>query len=138
MQSFAISLGHILVYDHFDYNYKRRKLDFNQLTSKKVSSSTAFTFCILIRYHIEVLDQVLPISIIQALGKSEMVSIQFSHSDMSDSLRPHGLQHARIPCPSATPGAYSNSCPLSWWCHPTISSSLTTNKIFNLFRFLNT
>ena len=43
---------------------------------------------------------------------------------MSDSLRPHGLQHARPPCPSPTPGAYSNSCPSSQWCHPTISSSL--------------
>ena len=41
---------------------------------------------------------------------------------MSDSLRPHGLQHDRPPCPSPTPGVYSNSCPLSWWCHPTISS----------------
>ena len=39
-------------------------------------------------------------------------------------LRPHGLQHARLPCPSWTPGAYSNSCPSSWWCHPTISSSV--------------
>ena len=37
----------------------------------------------------------------------------------------HGLQHARPPCPSPTPGVYSNSCPLSWWCHPTISSSVT-------------
>ena len=43
---------------------------------------------------------------------------------MSDSLRPHGLQHARPPCPSATLRVYSNSCPLSWWCHPTISSSV--------------
>ena len=43
---------------------------------------------------------------------------------MSDSLWPRGLQHARPPCPSPTPGAYSNSCPLSWWCHPTISSSV--------------
>ena len=51
-------------------------------------------------------------------------SDQFSHSVMSDSLRPHGLQHARPPCPSPTPGACSNSCPLSWWCHPTISSSV--------------
>ena len=42
----------------------------------------------------------------------------------SDFLWPHGLQHARLPCPSPTPGAYSNSCPLSGWCHPTISSSL--------------
>ena len=41
---------------------------------------------------------------------------------MSDSLRPHGLQHSRLPCPSPSPGACSNSCPLSRWCHPTISS----------------
>ena len=44
---------------------------------------------------------------------------------MSNSLRPHGLQHTRPPwCPSPTSGVYSNSCPLSWWCHPTISSSV--------------
>ena len=43
---------------------------------------------------------------------------------MSDSLQPHWLQHIRPPCPSPTPGAYSNSCPLSRWCHPTISSSV--------------
>ena len=51
-------------------------------------------------------------------------SVQFSCSVVSDSLRPHGLQHARPPCPSPTPGVYSNSCPSSWWCHPTISSSV--------------
>ena len=43
---------------------------------------------------------------------------------MSGSLQPHGLQHIRLPCPSPTPGVYSNSCPLSQWCHPTISSSV--------------
>ena len=43
---------------------------------------------------------------------------------MSDSLRPHGPQHTRLPSPSATPEVYSNSCPSSWWCHPTISSSV--------------
>ena len=51
-------------------------------------------------------------------------SVYFSHSVVSDSLRPHGLQHARPPCPSLTPGTCSNSCPLSRWCHPTISSSV--------------
>ena len=51
-------------------------------------------------------------------------SVQFSRSVMSDSLRPHGLQHARTPCPSPPPRAYWNSCPLSRWCHPTISSSV--------------
>ena len=49
--------------------------------------------------------------------------VQFSHSLMSDSLWPHGLQHPMPPCPSLTPRACSNSCPLSWWCHPIISSS---------------
>ena len=51
-------------------------------------------------------------------------SVQFSRSVMSDSLRPHGLQHSRPPCPSRTPRIYSNTCPLSWWCYPVISSSV--------------
>ena len=51
-------------------------------------------------------------------------SIQFSSSVMSYSLRPHGLQHTGLPCPSPTPTAYSYSCPSSQWCHPTISSSV--------------
>ena len=51
-------------------------------------------------------------------------SVQFSCSVMSNYLWPHGLQHARLSCPSPTPRVYSNSCPLSWWCHPTISSSV--------------
>ena len=51
-------------------------------------------------------------------------SVQFRLSVMSDSFRPHRLQHARLPCPSPIPRAYSNSCPLSRWCHRTISSSV--------------
>ena len=51
-------------------------------------------------------------------------SVHFSHSVMSDSLWPHELQHTRPPCPSPTLEVYSNSCPLSWFCHPTISSSV--------------
>ena len=51
-------------------------------------------------------------------------SVQFSHSVVSDSLQPHGLQHTRPPCPSPTPRVNSNSCRLSQWCHPTISSSV--------------
>ena len=51
-------------------------------------------------------------------------SVQFSCSVVSNSLRPHEPQHARPPCPSPTPRVYSNSCPLSGWCHPTISSSV--------------
>ena len=50
--------------------------------------------------------------------------VQFSHSVVSDSLWPHGPQHSRPPCPSPTPGVYPKSCPLSWWCHPAISSSV--------------
>ena len=48
----------------------------------------------------------------------------FSHSVVSDSLRPHWLQHARLPCPSPSPGVHPNPCPLSQWSHPTISSSV--------------
>ena len=51
-------------------------------------------------------------------------SVQFSHSVVSDSLRHHELQHVRPPCPSPTTGVHSSSCPLSWWCHPAISSSV--------------
>ena len=51
-------------------------------------------------------------------------SVQFGCSVVSDSLRPHELQHARLPCPWPTPRAYSNSCPSSQWCHPTVSSSV--------------
>ena len=50
--------------------------------------------------------------------------VQFSRSVVSDSLRPHESQHARLPCPSPTPRAYSNSCPSSQWCHPTFSFSV--------------
>ena len=53
-----------------------------------------------------------------------MSLVQFNRSLASDSLRPHGLQHARLPCPSPTLGACSDSCPSSWWCHPTILSSV--------------
>ena len=50
--------------------------------------------------------------------------VQFSHSVVSNSLWPHELQHARLPCPSPNPRAYSDLCLSSWWCHPTISSSV--------------
>ena len=66
------------------------------------------------------------IAMFSALQPSTLLhcSVQFSHSVVSDSLRPHECQHARPPCPSQTPGVYSNSCPSSWWCHPAISSSV--------------
>ena len=57
-------------------------------------------------------------------GRLQSSSVQFSCSVMSDSLLLHGLQHPRLPCPSPTPGVYSNSCPLSRWCHPNSPSSV--------------
>ena len=59
-----------------------------------------------------------------ALSFTYYLSVQFSHSVMSDSLQSHEPQHARPPCPSPTPGVHPNSHPLSWWCHPAISSSV--------------
>ena len=61
------------------------------------------------------------------------IKVQFSLSVVSNSLWPHGLQHARLPCPSPTPGACSNSCPLSWWCYPTISSSVVLLFLPSIF-----
>ena len=60
-------------------------------------------------------------------------SVQLSRSVVSDSLRPHGLQHARPPCPSPTPRVYPDSCPLSRWCHPTISSSVVLLLLLSIF-----
>ena len=59
--------------------------------------------------------------------------VQFSRSVVSDYLWPSGLQHARLTCLAPTPGACSNSCPLSWWCHPTISSSVVPFSCFQSF-----
>ena len=56
--------------------------------------------------------------------ETELSSVQFSHSVVYDSLRPHELQHTRPPCPSPTPGVHPNSCPSSQWCHPAISPSV--------------
>ena len=64
---------------------------------------------------------------------SWLYSLLYSCSVMSDFLWPHGLQHARLPCPSLSPGVCTNSCPLSQWCHPTISSSVIPSPpTFNL------
>ena len=64
----------------------------------------------------------LELNLVSTLSR-RISSGQFSWSVMFDSLQTHGLQHSRPPCPSPTPGVYSNSCPSSRWCHPTISSS---------------
>ena len=65
----------------------------------------------------------LPMSVSKNISLDDPV-VQFSHSVVSDSLRPHEPQHARPPCPSPAPGVYPNPFPLSRWCHPTISSSI--------------
>ena len=70
------------------------------------------------------------------------LSVPFSHSGMSDSLWSNGLLDARLPCPLPSPGACSNSCPLSWWCHPTISSSVVPLSSYlsqhqGLFKWVN-
>ena len=77
-------------------------------------------------------NKYLLISVLKYISLSEgfwktviWISVQFTHSVMSDSLRLHGLQHARLPCLSPAPGAYLNSCPSSQWCHPTILSSVS-------------
>ena len=62
-----------------------------------------------------------------------LLSVQFSCSVMSDSLWPHRLCHARPPCPSPTPGVYPDSCPLSRWCHPTVSSSVIPSSHLQSF-----
>ena len=59
----------------------------------------------------------------------DSLPVHFSRSVRSNSLQPHGLQHARLPCPSPSPGACSNSCPSSQWCHPTISSSVISYSL---------
>ena len=62
-----------------------------------------------------------------------IIGVQFSHSVVSDSSRPHESQHARPPCPWPTPGVYPNSCPLSQWCHPAISSLVVPfSSVLNL------
>ena len=69
-------------------------------------------------------------------AEAEFSSVQFSHSVVSDSLWTHRLQHARLPCLSPIPGACSHSCPLSQWCHPTISSSVSPSPpAFNLSQY---
>ena len=65
--------------------------------------------------------------------RTHLFLLLFSHSVMSSSLGHHGLQHARLPCPSPSPRVCSNSCPLSWWCHPTILSSVTPFYCFQSF-----
>ena len=64
------------------------------------------------------------VACVSLLSREAGLLLLFSHSVVSNSLRPHGLQHASLPCPSPSPRVCSNSCPSSWWWHPTISSSV--------------
>ena len=89
---------------HFKITSPQMSVDFSMLASKIPNSKNWVS---------SLSDTVLQFS-----------SVQFSLSDVSDSLRPHESQHARPPCPSPTPGVHPNPCPLCWWCHPTISSSV--------------
>ena len=73
---------------------------------------------------VELLDYMVVLFLIFWVAFLLFSVVQFTCSVVSDSLQPHGLQHARPPCPSPTPGIYSNSWPLSQWCHPAISSSI--------------
>ena len=76
-------------------------------------------------YYVIVLEVKTPDYMVQGtISCDKSYSVQFSSSVESDSLWHHGLQHARLPCPSPTLRAYLNSCPLSRWCHPTTSSSV--------------
>ena len=76
------------------------------------------------RWRIPLCLECLSLPLLDSASFLSFSSVQFSCSVVSDSLWPHGLQHTRLPCPSPTPVVYSNSCLLSQWCHPTISSSV--------------
>ena len=71
------------------------------------------------------INPLLAYHLVSRLHRDIKILLLFSHSVMSDSFRPHGLEHARLPCPLLSPRVCSNSSPLIWWCYPTISSSVT-------------
>ena len=107
---------------------------FCQILFPKIGSSTVKTFFLHIQnlyvflmnwlcFHY-IMSHFIPGNVLCSEVYFVWYSVQFSRSVMSNSLRTHGMQHTRPPCPSPTPGVYSNSCPLSWWCHLTISSSV--------------
>ena len=81
--------------------------------------------CLFIHSHRKLFEIIFKLGIaFSVIVMPQKGSVQFSCSVVSDSLQPHGLQHTRLPCLSPTPGVYPNPCPLSRWCHPTISSSV--------------
>ena len=95
--------------------------DFSSLTTDWMLEPTSLAFEVPILSHW--ITREVP-SHTPFLTKIFLFLLAIAQSAMSDSLWPHRLQHVRLPCPSPSPGVSSNSCPLSWWCHPTISSSV--------------
>ena len=102
--------------------------DFPQMSSER---QCKLSECVISRQQYEVGTITYPILPMKKLRLTK--PSQFSHSVVSDSLWPHGLQHSRFPCPSPAPEACSNSCPSSWWCHPTISSSIISFSCLQSF-----
>ena len=87
--------------------------------------SNAIIICVFFSHWGQCKTLLFSLDVVQVLIPSNTLTLLlFSLSAVSNSLQPYGLQHMRLPCPSPYPGASSNSCPLSWWCHPTISSSV--------------
>ena len=116
---------------------------FCQILFPKIGSSTVKTFFLHIQnlyvflmnwlcFHY-IMSHFIPGNVLCSEVYFVWYSVQFSRSVMSNSLRTHGMQHTRPPCPSPTPGVYSNSCPLSRWCHPTISSSVVPFSCLQAF-----
>ena len=97
-----------------------------QVTAHGLNTSMSFTDCSLKFPHLSEGGELFFICNLRGRISISCTSVQFIHSVVSNSLWPQGLQHARLPCPSPTPGACSNSCPSSRWCHPTISSSIVS------------
>ena len=92
-----------------------------------LSLTTAFLFCLLLLVTCRLLGGLLSpldLNFTYWYQSHRFSSVQFSHSVVSDFLPPREPQHTRLPCPSPTPGVHPNLCPLSWWCHPAISSSV--------------
>ena len=97
------------------------KMENLYLSTAKILVKTLNSFGLWILYILSLQTHTFGVGVLCPVNffTSRLSSVQFSCSVMSNYFRPHGLQHARPPCPSPTPRVYSNTCPLSWWCHPT-------------------
>ena len=112
----------------FSVTYLHASLCDASCSSCAFSSSSSVVLCVSFKtfsYSCDILWKIVRyLRFFTSMSLLQFSSVQFSHSVMSDSLQRHESQHARPPCASPTPRVYPNSCPLSRWCHPTISSSL--------------